>query len=475
MKLTFNHGRRHAGVCVVSIRLVGLAAMSALTIQASAAAASPGTVTFTKDIAPILQRSCQGCHRPIGGAPMSLLSYVEVRPWARAITERTSKREMPPWFIDKTVGIQAFKDDPSLSDNEIATIARWAASGAPQGFPTDMPPPRHFPDAGQWLMGTPDLVVSMPVVTLKAVMPDQHRTLGPTPTGLTEDRYVKAVEVREVKVKEEAGATSGPYSLAVHHAQFYGTVPEIAGQVSTDATSGNGEEGAPGFGHEDFYYTYEVGQNALRYPQKVGVRLRAGSVLTANNHFHAIGREVTVRIEIAFQFQPKGFQPQFKHPTDKSLSVSLTDEIDIPPGQDNVRLDSFKVLQEPIMMVTFEPHLHTTGKRMCYKATYPNGRQETLNCAGYNHNWVKTYTYQDDVAPLLPKGTMLQITAWYDNSSANKRNPEPRNWKGYGNRTIDDMHILLSTTVRLTEEEYQAEVAARAARKAAKDHTSSGQ
>src|SRR5262245_11854175 len=126
--------------------------------------------TFTKDVAPILQRSCQKCHRPGGGAPMSLVTYEEVRPWARAIKQKTRAREMPPWFIDKSVGIQRFKDDPSLSEAEIMTLASWADNSAPRGNPADMPPPHEFSEG--WALGTPDLVVSSPTTIVKAVAPD---------------------------------------------------------------------------------------------------------------------------------------------------------------------------------------------------------------------------------------------------------------------------------------------------------------
>ena len=120
-------------------------------------------VTFTKDIAPILQRSCQNCHRTESMAPMSLVSYQDARPWAKAIKQKVVQREMPPWFVDKNIGIRDFKDDPSLTDKEIATISAWVDSGAPQGNPADMPPPRKFEDVDQWHIGKPDLIVSMPV------------------------------------------------------------------------------------------------------------------------------------------------------------------------------------------------------------------------------------------------------------------------------------------------------------------------
>ena len=113
------------------------------------------------------------------------------------------------------------------------------------------------------------------------------------------------------------------------------------------------------------------------------------------------------------------------------------------------------------MLVTFEPHLHSSGKRMCVDAVYPSGFAETLSCAGYNHNWVKVYSYEDDVAPLLPQGTLLRVTAWYDNTASNPRVVDPRNWKGYGNRSIDDMFLLLSRFVPMTDEQFKEEVAAR--------------
>ena len=162
----------------------------------------PQDVTFTKDIAPILQRSCQSCHRADGGAPMSLTTFREVRPWARSIKLRTAIRDrmgaMPPFFVEKDLGILKFKDDPSLSDEELAKIQAWADNGAPQGDPADMPPPREFAKAGEWTIGEPDLVLRSREMVVPAIGPDRWGDIGFVPTGLTEDRYVKAVEVREI-------------------------------------------------------------------------------------------------------------------------------------------------------------------------------------------------------------------------------------------------------------------------------------
>ena len=161
-----------------------------------------GEVTFTKDIAPILQRSCQNCHRPDGVAPMSLVTYEEVRPWARAIKTRTGigpkAGVMPPWYVEKNIGIQKFKNDPSLSEPEIQKIAKWADSGAPRGNPADMPPMRQWDDASVWAIGTPDLIVKTSDVIVKGTAPDWWGEIPRVPTGLTEDRYVTALEVKEV-------------------------------------------------------------------------------------------------------------------------------------------------------------------------------------------------------------------------------------------------------------------------------------
>src|SRR5262249_52214377 len=139
-------------------------------------------------------------------------------------------------------------------------------------------------------------------------------------------------------------------------------------------------------------------------------------------------------------------------------------DLDIPAGRENVRFDSFQVLKAPEKLWTFEPHMHASGRRMCLEAIYPTGVRQTLSCAGYNHNWVKAYVYAEDVAPLLPTGTILHTIGWYDNSAKNPRNAEPRNWKGFGNRTIDDMMFFFGKFVRLTEAQYNEEVATRQAK-----------
>ena len=199
--MTWNRRWRSAGLVALPTGVV--LALMAFPAPLPAGQVAPDKnsrqVTFARDIAPILQRSCQTCHRPDSVAPMSMLTYEDARPWAKAMKFRTGLRNkpyaMPPWFIEKNVGIQQYKGDISLSDEEIEQIARWADSGAPRGNPADMPPPRKFLDASEWQIGKPDLIVSSPSVTVKATSPDWWGPIGETPTGATEDRYVAAVEM----------------------------------------------------------------------------------------------------------------------------------------------------------------------------------------------------------------------------------------------------------------------------------------
>ena len=430
----------------LSVVVVGLVALPAQ--------AAGEEVTFSKDIAPILHRSCVQCHRPGSIAPMSLISYEDARPWARAIREKTSlapndPERMPPWFIEKNVGIQQFKDDPSLTDEEIALIATWVASGAPRGDPADMPA-IDLADR-EWSVGTPDLIVSSPSMTIPAVAPDFYGRVGPSPTGLTEDRYVKAVEFREVR--HDTGAAvreSGDLNYFVVHHAVIGAAAGAGGAAESRASG-------------RFNVVWELGQNSTIYPDVLGVKLAAGSVLNFDIHTHSIGTDTTISIQVAFKLHPRGYQPKY---TNTGSFNSLTYDLDIPGNTETV-IEALWPLSRPGMVLSFEPHLHSSGRRMCVEALYPTGYQETLNCAGYNHNWVKVYHYEDDVTPLLPAGTVLKVTAWYDNTAGNPRVADPRNWKGWGSRSIDDMMFLLSRVIWLTDDEFKAEVAARADKHAA--------
>src|SRR5262245_61033019 len=222
-----------------AIGLFGPLIAAFVTATAGATAQAPastnGEVTFTRDIAPILQRSCLHCHHADGVAPMSLVTYEDARPWARAIKMRTGLRTqrgaMPPWFVEKDIGIQKFKGDLSLSEDEIATIAQWADNGAPRGNPADMPPAMNFEETDKWTIGEPDLVLRSRDVTVPAVGSDWWGDIGLVPTGLTEDRYVSAVEVREVNDIPRGGTTKtvgGRYVF--HHMTYSSAVMSVQGE-----------------------------------------------------------------------------------------------------------------------------------------------------------------------------------------------------------------------------------------------------
>ena len=426
-------------------------------------APNEATPTFTKDVSPLLQRSCVGCHRPGSIAPMSLITYDEVRPWARAIRERVARspndpERMPPWFIEKNVGIQHFKDDPSLSAEDVALIDAWVDAGAPRGNPADLPPARDWSDGG-WNIGTPDLIVSSPEVTVEALAADQNIQLAASPTGLRGNRYVKAVEIKEVRpgnqqIERIAGRAKGDLNYFVlHHAV-------ITGAPLRDGEAADGFTFDPGA----FRIVHELGQNATIFPDGVGVQLPAESALTWDVHTHSVGKPVVLRIDVGFKFHPPGYEPKYRQSVGSvSMTLASQSDLDIPAGADEVMVDGYYVMPQPAKMLTFEPHLHSSGKRMCAEAIYPNGYREILNCAGYNHNWVKIYNYADEVAPLLPEDTIIHLIAWYDNTVKNPRVVDPRNWKGFGSRSIDDMSLMLPRVLYLTDEEFAAEVAERTA------------
>jgi hypothetical protein len=414
-------------------------------------------VTFSKDIAPILQRSCQNCHQPDSVAPMSLISYQDVRPWAKSIKAKTLLRDkpgaMPPWYLERNIGIQHFKNDTSLSDMDLAKIVKWVDSGAPEGNPADMPPPIELGQANRWTAGQPDLIVPTPWVTVKAGSPDWWGELDSAPTGLTEDRWVKSVEIREendVPPATDGGRKTVGSRFVFHHLIWTASVP---GAAPSAEDFGEGSAG--------IWPIHEVGRNADIFPDNAGKLLRAGAVLNLfSTHLHSNGRDTKSRLLYGFKFFPKGYQPEFRY-SPRALGNGV--DIDISGNEANQRLDAYQVLEVPTMITSYEPHMHAPGVRMCFEAIW-GFNIETLNCTGYDHNWVRTYEYDDDYAPLLPKGTILHIIAYFDQTPGNKNVPDPRNWSGSGNRSITNMFIDLGQGVGMTDAQFQAEMDRRRAK-----------
>ena len=433
--------------------LMLVAAPLVLGAAPQAPSAPAAEVTYTRHIAPILQRSCESCHRAEGVAPMSLQSYEDVRPWARAIKQRTSigprAGVMPPWYVEKNIGIQQFKNDPSLSDEEIAMIAKWADSGAPRGTAADMPAPRVWNDTTKWAIGTPDLVVRTKDVLVKSTAPDWWGEIPRVPTGLTEDRYVSALEIKEVN---DAGSRStGRETVGgrfVFHHMIWST--RVLGDDATPAD--------PLADDSTSWPVHEVGREADLFDARSARLLKAGSSIVSDSvHLHSNGRDTTAHLEIAFKFMPKGYKPEYRRAT---YSLGNGVDIDIKAMEPNQQLHAYALLKENTKILSFEPHLHAPGARMCLEAIWGYNIQ-TINCVGYDHNWVRGYDYDDDAAPLLPKDTILHIVGYMDNSPSNKNVPDPRNWQGSGNRSVANMFIDLGNRVFLTDEQFQKEMADR--------------
>ena len=441
-------------------RLIIAAAVTLIPSGAIAQNGSAGSaVTFTKDVAPILQRSCVTCHRPGESAPMSLMTYDDARPWARAIKTRVTSREMPPWHIDRNIGIQKFKDDPSLTDAEIATIGKWVDANAPRGNPADMPPLRQFASANEWQIGTPDLIVRYPTFKMPATGPDQFGSIY-TKVDLKEDRYIKAIQTR---------AVGEPARRVVHHALTF----TVAGDA-VESQSGGDDSVSTGGGQ--FLVEYASGKNAEIYPADSGLLVQAGQKMKLDYHFHAIGEPVDTVVEVGIVFHPKGYVPKNIR-WSKQLGQHVSD-LDIPGGE-VVRTDGYTRLNRPARITAFQPHMHIRGKYQCLELIYPTSSTpmvtEMVNCAFFNYNWHLVYNYTDDVAPIVPAGTILHVISWHDNTAANKFNPDPKNWVGNGNRTIDEMGFAWIGWVDLTDEDYKKEFDERKARRQRPTSTAAAQ
>jgi hypothetical protein len=423
-----------------------------LAAPSAMAADSRRAPTFAKDVAPIFQEKCESCHRADSMAPMSLVTYEEARPWAKAIAARVGSRQMPPWHLDKTVGIQQFKNDRSLSDEQLDTILQWVAAGAPQGNPKDMPAPRSWPDDAVWQLagkyGSPDLVIKSPEYTMPAVAQDAW--WRPTvATGIQEPRWVRAIEIRPVG----RGARK-----ITHHALARLQQPEdMAKELFTNDPNVSGD---------GLFMEWAVGKSGDEMRPDSGRLMLPGSKIVWEMHYHAIGEEVSAHTELAVWYYAKGQEP--KHREVLALFNSFsgatsfgTRGLDIPPNQVTTT-ESFVTLKGNARIENFQPHMHLRGKGMSMEAIYPDGRRELLSqVTDFNFNWHNMYIYADQAAPLLPKGTILHLLAWYDNTTSNRSNPDPDQWVGWGDRTVDEMgHAWLNITY-FTDEEFKAELAKR--------------
>jgi hypothetical protein len=424
---------KHVFRNIGSVSFLCLAAVSALS------GAPTTTVTFYKEVLPVLQRDCQSCHRPGEAAPMSFLTYESTRPWAKAIKTAVLSRNMPPWFADPHVG--KFANDRTLVKSEIDTLVAWADSGAEAGNPADAPKPIAWVEG--WRIGKPDMVISMPeafAVPAKGTIDYQYVII---PTGLTEDKYVQMAEARPGDpsvVHHILAFISAPGNQALRGAPkgvAFAPRDLMKQQVARAAEGGQPrrQEGGGGFGLlalGDMLAGYAPGTlpNVLHPGQAKLVP--AGSDIILQIHYTASGKATTDLSQIGLIFTTA-------KPTERVLTLAATTEdFLIPAGEPNYQVDAKLKLQEDATLVNMLPHMHFRGKDFQYRVTYPSGEKETLlNVPRYDFNWQLTY---DLAQPrLLPKGTVIECTAHYDNSANNKYNPDPTKAVPPGEQTWEEM------------------------------------
>ncbi len=424
--------------------ILGVSALL-VAVSASPAGAQQQAPTFTKDIAPIFQKNCMQCHQSGSIGPMSLTTYQEARPWARAIKTKVVAGEMPPYRYDREIGIQDLKEDLRLSLDEIATISRWVDSGAPQGNPADMPPPIKFRNPDEWAFadefGAPDLIIKTRPFTLQANGQDVWwRPV--VPTGVTEDRCIKAVSVKP----------SAKGRAAAHHANS-----EI---MTRDEKTGVYME-------TERLSEYALGKAGEIVPPDSCRVLPANSMVRWDVHYYPTGELVeNDEIEMGVWLYPKGHQG--KHKQDLKLYPLLMKggDLEIAPNG-KIMTQGFHSFKTPVRIDSFQPHGHFRLVGKTLEIFYPEtGKLEMISSvSNWTNSWHTSHIYGDDSAPLLPAGAVLVITGYYDNTAANRSNPDPDQWVGPGSRTADEMSHAWIAVTHLDDETYTRLAAEREAKK----------
>jgi hypothetical protein len=409
-------------------------------------------VSYSRDVAPILRENCEVCHRPGALGPMSLQTYDEVRPWAPLINEQVKTRNMPPYHYDPDVGIQELKFDQRLTREEIETIAAWVEGGAIEGDRSELPPAATWPEPGQWRMGDfygePDLVVPSSPYTVPATGNDiWHRPL--VPSGLTEDRCIKAIEVKP----SVAGYP------ATHHANS-------TFQVQNE----NGEWVNGGRLTE-----YAIGKLGEVIPADACRVAPANSMVYWDIHYYPFGEEVADDVmEIGLWFHPddEESRPEYiqtlanYHLRDHA-GPGITTQLDmvIPPHSTLVT-QGLHTWDTPVRLDSFQAHGHLRLAAKWMEVYDPaTGVREVISSTpNFNPGWHISYMYEDHVAPLIPAGAVVILTALHDNTANNPWNPDPDQWVGRGSRTGDEMSHAWIAVTHLDQEGYERLLAERQAR-----------
>jgi hypothetical protein len=413
----------------------------------SRSTAAPATVTFAKDVAPILQKSCVQCHQAGSIGPMALTTYEEVRPWARAIKQKVLAGEMPPYRYDRDVGIQELKDDLRLSEADVQTIARWVDGGAALGNRAELPPPPKFPDPDQWAFadqfGPPDVIVRTRPYTLAARGQDVWwRPI--VPTGMTEDRCIRAISVKP----------SRKGRAAAHHANTeFVTFDEKSGQwIETERVS-----------------EYALGKVGEVVPADSCRTFPANSMVRWDVHYYPTGEEIVDDvIEMGVWLYPKEHTSTYKQDLKLYSLLMKGSELEIPPHS-TVMTQGFHSFKTPVRIDSFQPHGHFRLVGKTLEIFHPEtGKLEMISSvSNWTNNWHTSHIYADDAAPLVPKGAVLVVTGYYDNTKDNKQNPDPDQWVGLGSRTADEMSHAWIAVTHLDDDAYTRLKAEREARKKA--------
>jgi hypothetical protein len=415
---------------LVNAILAGVCAIAAFTAAISATddrESPPAAPTFSRDVAPILYKHCVTCHRAGEIAPMSLITYSEVRPWARGIRQAVAQGVMPPWHADAPVG--TFENERRLSDAEKDVIASWVAAGAPQGDPKDLPPAPHFTDG--WQIGQPDAVFEMQeeyAVAASGTIEYEHFYI---PTNFTEAKWLQAIEVRP-----------GNREL-VHHVLVFYQAPSDGPRMAPvlklipehmklpPRKPGSRPEREP-IGPTRIIATYAPGTNPQVFRPGTALRLAPGGVLEFQMHYTANGKPGTDRTRVGMIFA--------KEPPRHELRASqfMNTTLSIPPGAKDHQVDTEVGFLQDVTLWGIFPHTHVRGTRWEYKLAMPDGTiKPLLSVPHYDFNWQTYYMFKEPLS--LPKGARILSSAWYDNSDRNPSNPDPKAEVKWGDQTWEEM------------------------------------
>jgi hypothetical protein len=412
----------------------------------SAQSSGSSAPTFSKDVAPILYSKCVTCHRAGEIGPMSLITYKDVRPWAASIRDKVSNRIMPPWHADPKYG--TFRNDRSLTSNEIDTIVKWVDGGSREGNAADLPRVPTFADG--WQIGKPDVVFEMPTefeIPARGTIDYQYFEVA---TNFTEDRWLQAGEARAgdrahvhhiiVSVIEPAAARR-PNVMNLKVIMPEGQAPSAPfarapREVTDDVRAGLAR--AARFAGANMLVNWAVGEDAPVHPDGIAKRIPAGSTLLFQVHYTTNGTPGKDRSKIGMIFAKQ--PPKNEVRTGAIANPSFA----IPPGEPNHLVEAEASFTSDVKIWTLHPHMHFRGKDMTYTATYPDGRSEVvLRVPKYDFNWQGDYWLKEPLS--LPKGSTLRVTAHFDNSTANRANPNPKETVRWGDQTWEEMMIGFMT------------------------------